>query len=262
MHRFLIFILLITLAVCNPLNSSAQNLDAYKKEVFIKDNDSLPYRILLPKNFDSNKRYPLILFLHGSGERGSDNELQLTHGADLFLKEQIRNTYEAIVVFPQCPSNWLWTNVRYGRDGYKEVNNFPSEINYNFPLNMVEGLINSLKETYKLDLNRLYVGGLSIGGMGTFELVHRNPNLFAAAFPICGGSNPKIAEEIKNTSLWIFHGDSDNVVPSSLSINMYKALKALNADVKLTIYPGVGHDSWTNTFAEPDLLKWLFSKSK
>lgn len=262
MRRFLIFVLFITFLVGYPVNTYAQNLDAYKKEIFVKDNDSLPYRILLPKNFDSNKRYPLILFLHGSGERGSDNELQLTHGSDLFLKEQVRDTYEAIVVFPQCASNMSWTNVRFGRNGYNEVFNFPSEISYNLHLNLVEGLIISLKETFKLDMNRLYVGGLSLGGMGTFELVHRNPNLFAAAFPICGGSNPLIAEEIKNTSLWIFHGDADNVVPPELSTKMYQALKAVNADVKLTIYPGVGHDSWTNTFAEPDLLKWLFSKTK
>ena len=262
MNRFLLAFLVVICCACTFPKSKTENQNAFKREHFIQDKDTLPYRILLPKNFDVNKKYPLILFLHGSGERGSDNELQLTHGSNLFLDENNRDAYPSIVVFPQCAENKLWTNVKNGRDGYKEVENFPKEIKPNLPLSLVEGLIIELTDTYNLDQNKLYVGGLSIGGMGTFELVHRNPELFAAAFPVCGGAHPEIAEEIKNTPLWIFHGDSDSVVPSELSQEMYKALKTLNADVKISIYPNVGHDSWTNAFAEPDLLKWLFSKSK
>ena len=100
-----------------------------------------------------------------------------------------------------------------------------------------------------------------MGGMGTFDAVKQNPNLFAAAFAICGGAHPKIAKRISATSWWIFHGEEDDVVPAKYSQQMHDALKEENADVKLTMYTNVKHDSWTNTFAEPELLKWLFSKS-
>lgn len=238
----------------------AQNFEAYKKERIILKGDTLPYRILLPKNFETNVSYPLIIFLHGSGERGNDNNLQLTHGANLFLNESVRNKYPAIVVFPQCALNYTWSN--YKRD--KKTN----EIVFNYQKRdkikhqeLLKTLIKVLQNKYQLDANRFYIGGLSIGGMGTFEAVKQNPNLFAAAFPICGGANPEIAKYLNKTSWWIFHGAEDNVIPVKYSQQMYDALKNKNADVKLTIYPNVKHGSWNNAFAEPDLLSWLFSKS-
>lgn len=247
------------------LNASltSQNLDAYQKEYFVAKSDTLPYRILYPKNYDTTKEYPLLLFLHGSGERGHDNELQLVHGASLFLKETIRDEFPAIVVFPQCQAGLSWNNltVGYGANGLN-VFNYPATIEPNGQLDLVEGLLDQLKTALAIDQNRMYLGGLSMGGMGTFELLHRNPNTFAAAFAICGGANPDIARNIKNTPLWIFHGDTDNVVPYRNSTVMYEALKAQKTDVKLTLYPEVGHDSWTYAFAEPDLLPWLLSKQR
>lgn len=241
---------------------SGQNLDAYQKELFIVKSDTLPYRILYPKNYDANKTYPLLLFLHGSGERGHDNELQLVHGSSLFLKETVRDEFPAIVVFPQCQANLSWNNatVNY-KLGIREYN-FPDTIEPNGQLDLVEGLLTQLRTTIAVDQNRIYLGGLSMGGMGTFELLHRNPNTFAAAFAICGGANPSIAKHIKNTPLWIFHGDADIVVPAMYSVEMYEALKAQKADVTINVYPNVNHDSWTKAFDEPELLPWLFSKRR
>ena len=254
------FSLALLLIFCGQLLFS-QDQSAYKKELFITESDSLPYRILLPVNYDKDKSYPLILFLHGSGERGSDNELQLKHGASFFSSDSIMTKYPSIVVFPQCKSGMSWNNVESADEGSENVLIFPSKHNPNVHLELVEGLIDDLNSKYKLDQDRFYLGGLSMGGMGVFELVTRNPRLFAAAFPICGGAHPHTARRLRRTSWWIFHGSEDKVVPPESSLQIFKALENKNADVKITIYEGVDHDSWTNAFSEPGLMQWLFSKS-
>ena len=230
----------------------------FSKELFVSDKDSLPYRLLLPKNFDNDKKYPLIIFLHGAGERGSDNELQLVHGKDLFINMNKNNTFPSIVVFPQCSKNSYWANVSRINNSFSFLGN-PTE---NTSLKLVEGMINELQSNFKINSNQIYVGGLSMGGMGTFELVYRNPDMFAAAFAICGGANPKIGEKISKTNWRIYHGDKDFVVPVKLSIDMYNSIKSFNKNVYLKIYPNVNHNSWDNVFREPDLFKWLFSNSK
>ena len=241
-------------------DAKSQDLSMYKKDVLTSKKGNLPYRILLPKNYNPSVKYPLILFLHGSGERGNDNEAQLTHGADLFLKESVRRDYPAIVVFPQLAKDYLWSSFE-SNNASPRLFNYPEKPGKVIHQELLKALIKKLKNQFNLDSNRFYVGGLSLGGMGTFEIVYNNPKLFAAAFPICGGANAKIAKRISNPSWWIFHGAEDRVVPPEYSQQMYDALKQTGADVKLTLYPNVEHDSWTNTFAEPGLLKWLFSKS-
>jgi len=230
----------------------------FSKELFISDKDSLPYRLLLPKNFDNAKKYPLIVFLHGAGERGNDNELQLVHGKDLFINMNKNNNFPSIVVFPQCSKNSYWANVSRINNSFSFLDD-PTE---NTSLKLVEGMINELQSDFKINSNQIYVGGLSMGGMGTFELVYRNPDMFAAAFAICGGANPKIGEKISKTNWRIYHGDKDFVVPVKLSIDMYNSIKSFNKNVYLKIYPNVNHNSWDNVFREPDLFKWLFSNSK
>lgn len=230
----------------------------FSKELFISDKDSLPYRLLLPKNFDNAKKYPLIVFLHGAGERGNDNELQLVHGKDLFINMNKNNNFPSIVVFPQCSKNSYWANVSRINNSFSFLGD-PTE---NKSLKLVEGMINELQSNFKINSNQIYVGGLSMGGMGTFELVYRNPDMFAAAFAICGGANPKIGEKISKTNWRIYHGDKDFVVPVKLSIDMYNSIKSFNKNVYLKIYPNVNHNSWDNVFREPDLFKWLFSNSK
>ena len=231
----------------------------FKEELLVHQNDTLPYRILIPKNYNSQKFYPLLIFLHGAGERGSDNKSQLVHGSFLFKSEDFRNNYPAIVLFPQCPKESSWANVKRNYDMLNGKKfDFFKEISENKQLIMVEKLLDFIEKKYSIDPTRRYVGGLSMGGMGTFELVARNPDYFAAAFPICGGGNPDWSDLLKTTPFWIFHGEDDGVVSVDFSRKMYEALSAEKASVRFTVYPEVNHNSWDNAFAEPDLMHWLF----
>lgn len=253
-------IALITVFISYALSYS-QDYTMFKKDSYTSKQGVLPYRILLPNNYNPNIKYPLIIFLHGSGERGTDNELQLKHGASLFLKESVRNKYPAVVVFPQCAPDESWSNYKASNINGNWAIEFSSKVDKIKHQELLKGLIKKLKKEFNLNENRFYIGGLSMGGMGTFDAIKNNPKTFAAAFSICGGANPAIAKRISKPSWWIFHGDADSVVPVQYSQQMYDSLKSQGADVKLTIYPGVNHDSWTNAFAEPKLLEWLFSKS-
>ncbi|MBX2827865.1 MAG: dienelactone hydrolase family protein [Flavobacteriaceae bacterium] len=255
----LLFLLMSISMISNM--TIAQDQGSYQKELFISKGDTLPYRILYPKEFNTDKTYPLLIFLHGSGERGKDNEAQLVHGSYLFLKEKVQHDFPSIVVFPQCPSNLSWNNATTNMSFEGRVFNFPETIEENNTLNLLEELLNNLEENLPVDPKRIYLGGLSMGGMGTFEMLHRNPNRFAAAFAICGGANPKIAGNINHIPLWIFHGEKDDVVPPKYSQQMHDALVNLKGKSKLTLYPEADHDSWTKTFKEPELLPWLFSHS-
>lgn len=261
MKHFLIFVIAFYNFI--PMLMAQNNTDYLKKQFINDDLDTLSYRILLPEKYDSSKEYPFILILHGSGERGNDNELQLTHGASLFLKASVRKSYPAFVVFPQCFADDYWSNVNVEVDNNNErVFRFAANGSPTKPMKMLQQLTISLLEKYSIDMNRVYVGGLSMGGMGTFEIVSRNPDLFAAAFPICGGAHPDTAEKLINTNWWVFHGEKDNVVPHQLSIVMANAIKSAGGNVKFTLYPEANHDSWTAAFAEPELLPWLFSHKK
>ncbi len=260
MKLFPLFLLILCISM--HTNTMAQDNSAYQKKVYQKDGKSLPYRMLLPVNFDTNKKYPLILVLHGSGERGNDNEAQLVHGSSLFLKKEIRENYPAIVVFPQCAAGSSWSKVDVEGDFPNREFIFYEDAEPTKDMLLLEGLIKELKKNFKIKRDQMYVGGLSMGGMGTFELVRRNPKMFAAAFPICGGANPAIVKRLRKLDWWVFHGDADQVVPEKCSADMVKAMKAEGIPVKYSVYEGVTHNSWDNAFAEPDLIPWLYSNSR
>ncbi len=240
---------------------SAQDYSLYRKELFISGKDTMPYRLLLPENYSPGKTYPLILFLHGAGERGNDNESQLVHGGNLFLKDSIRKNFPAIVVFPQCSADSYWSNIipKYDSTGKRIGFVFSDGGTPTKAMRLLMELFHQLHKKFKIDKRMEYAGGLSMGGMGTFEIVNRNPGVFAAAFAICGGANPETAKNISTTAWWIFHGLKDDVVNPEYSIDMANALKAAGADVKLTLYPEANHNSWDSAFAEPDFLPWLWS---
>lgn len=238
---------------------------AYAKKEWIAPNgDTLRYRLLLPQDYDPDKAYPLILFLHGAGERGYDNRKQLIHGANLFLQPQNRTDFPAIIVFPQCEQNDFWANVSFViNDSTKKRDFVFSEAGA--PTRAMEKLLGwlpVLEQSYKIKKEQRYVMGLSMGGMGTFELVKRKPRYFAAAIPICGGANPNTAGTIRETAFWVFHGEKDDVVPLKYSEQMVTALGqfAQRAEVNFTVYSNTGHNSWDKAFAEPELLSWLFSQ--
>lgn len=241
----------------------SQDTGLYEKHLYVTGKDTLPYRLLLPANYDASKKYPLIYFMHGAGERGNDNEKQLVHGGKLFLGEEASMKYPAIVVFPQCPANSFWSNVNFKTDSAgKRIFLFNANAEPTIAMKMAQELLHQLIKKYPVEEKQIYVAGLSMGGMGTFEIVKRNPGLFAAAIPICGGGDASTANELKATNWWVFHGAKDAVVPLKYSEEMVTALEASKARVKFTVYSDVNHNSWDNAFAEPDLLGWLFSQHK
>lgn len=259
MKQLITCILAITLAA----SAMAQDNTLYEKHWYVSGTDSMGYRLLLPENYNASETYPLVFFMHGAGERGSDNERQLIHGSKLFANPANRAKFPAIVVMPQCPQSSFWSNVQWKRDSTgKSEFIFDASQPPTIAMTMANNLLHFLLKEYPVNKKQVYIGGLSMGGMGTFEIVYRNPGLFAAAFPICGGGDPASAKKLKPTHWWVFHGDSDAVVPPKYSELMVAALKAVKADVKFTLYPGVNHNSWDSAFAEPGLLPWLFAQKK
>jgi len=254
-------IIILCMILLNTARLSAQV--QYEPKVFVAGNDTLPYQILYPEKFDSKKKYPLVFVLHGSGERGTDNKAQLIHGGKLFLRPEIREKFPAIVIFPQCPKNDFWANVKVTptADG-KRAFTFPYEKSPTKAMALLIGLVESYRKESTTDKRRIYIGGLSMGGMGTFELLARKPETFAAAFPICGGGNVDYVKKYKKVPLWIFHGAKDDIVLPIYSEMIVNKLKVLGRDVKFTLYPDANHNSWDRAFAEADFLPWLFSNSR
>lgn len=244
----------------------AQDFSAYENHYYNAPELNLPYRLLRPPATDTVKKYPLVIFLHGAYEKGFDNEAQLSIGGRYFLRDSIRKKYPAYVLFPQCPAVDVWANFETKTD---EANGQVTEIKFPFDKKPTEvssvllKLIDSLKRVDKIDPSRLYIGGLSQGGMGVLDLIARHPEMFAAGFSMCGAGNANTAKYFAGkVSLWLFHGDKDDVIPVSFSRDYYKKLQKLKADVRYSEYPGVLHNCWVNAFAEPDLMQWLFSVQK
>lgn len=247
----------ILLFLLSPFLSFAQ----FEKGWHVQNLDSLPYQLLKPINLDEDRSYPLVIFLHGSGERGADNELQMTHGSSLFLDPKNREKYPAFVVFPQCDEDGFWASLTFGHDNYG-VNTLTWQGDFSKPMSQVLDHMQNLQQEYKIDEDRIYVMGLSMGGFGTFDLLQKQPGLFAAGIPICAGADPLRFAELVDIPLWVFHGTDDEVVPVALSREVVNFLKAEDGNVKYTEYEGVKHDSWDNAFAEKKLLKWLFNQNR
>lgn len=254
-------IVLFTL-VFSIFYAEAQDISKFKDETYIHKGDTLPVRVLYPKNFDPSKKYPLLLFLHGRGESGKNNKNQLIHGSKLFLDKS--EEFPAVVVFPQCSQDSYWANVDITTDEKgKRHFNFQKCGKPTKAMSLVLAYLKQLKKKDYLDEDRFYVGGLSMGGMGTYEVLRRKPKTFAAAFAICGGDNVRnVKKYAKRVPLWIFHGAKDDVVVPEFSEAIYQELKRRGADPKYTVYPEANHNSWDPAFKEPDLLAWLFSNER
>lgn len=253
--------LLLILFISFSSVSKAQ--EAFSKELFIKDNDTLQYRMLLPENFSKDKKYPVVLFLHGAGERGSDNQKQLTHGSKLFLDKMNRGAFPSIVIFPQCPKEDYWANANVNRSSYPLNITFPENEAPTTALSLVMSLMDDMIKKPYVQTDKVYVGGLSMGGMGTFEILYRKPDMFAAAFAICGGGNPDtVTSFAKKVPMWVFHGAKDDVVTPQHSVTMVNAILNAGGTPNFTLYADDNHNSWDSTFAEPELLTWLFSNTK
>jgi predicted peptidase len=211
--------------------------------------DTLGFRLLRPASMEAGKKYPLVLFLHGMGERGNDNEIHLKHIAPLFLDSTHRTQYPCFVIAPQCPLSGKWTYP----DWHQETKE---------PMLTVVDLLKVWKDHPQVDSSRIYVTGLSMGGYGTWYLLTRYPDFFAAAAPICGGGDASRVEAFKHIPVWVFHGAKDDVVPVAQSRDMVKALRKAGAKPRYSEYRQVNHESWVPAYQERDFLPWLFSHSR
>lgn len=254
-------ILYLTICALLPLSALAhgpQVNDEYAKYVFSDSlNNTMPYRMLSPTIEEPGKKYPLVLFLHGSGERGDDNEKQLAHGASIFSNPANSDKYPAFVVFPQCKER-TWTDKIDERSFMPGAPVPPESRTEKILIDLVENII----ENNPIDRDRIYIVGISMGGIAAYDLVCRYPSLFTAAVPICGAVNPERLYNAKDVKFMIFHGEEDEEVPSFCSREAYKALNSAGADVDYIEFAGVGHDCWSSAFNYPTLLSWLFSQSK
>ncbi len=252
MHRFLS--LLVVGFICQASFAQEQrpapSHPQFETRAHRDGDKSLPYRLLVPRGYDAAKSWPLIIWLHGSGEKGSNNSAQLSGITSTFLGN--KEKCPALVMVPQCPSDSSWLGI-----GLNE----PPKITE--PSRMIIATIAELRKEFNLDDRRIYIGGFSMGGCGSWELLSRYPNLFAAAFPIAGppGDRPGLAPLIKDVPIWVFHGDKDNVAPVDSSRTIVAALKAVDSPVKYTEYKNGGHEAST-TLADPALQEWLFAQKR
>jgi len=215
--------------------------------------DTLLYRQLFPDS-DTFRRYPLVIFLHGSGERGNDNEAQLKWGVANFATDQNMILHPAFVIAPQCPEKMNWSN--FSRPDMK-LQPTPTK-----PMELLIGLIHQLIRTQRIDSNRIYITGLSMGGYGTYDAILRYPHLFAAAVPVCGAGDASKASSIAHLPLWIFHGAEDPAVDPIYSLEMFQALTKAGARPGFTQYPEVGHFSWLHAYSDQIMMEWLFRQHK
>ena len=215
----------------------------------------LPYRIYTPRPVEDETVYPLIVFMHGAGERGSDNTSQLKHGVGSIIRFIERFNKPAFVIAPQVADDHQWVDTPWSDDAHV-LPKSPSA-----SMSLLLGLIDSVNQTLPIDRRRIYITGISMGGFGTWDLLMRRPDEFAAAIPICGGGDETSAHLIRDIPVWVFHGGDDQVVKTHRSRNMIEALEGVAGRPRYTEYPGVGHDSWTVTYENPEVLHWLFEQT-
>jgi predicted peptidase len=233
-----LFPVLMALAMTSSLSAAEQTPQTFEGEVSLKVGYS--YLLTLPDGYeaDTSKKWPLLVFLHGAGERGSDLELLKKHGPPKLIAAGKK--FEAIVVCPQVPLKSIWNE--HG----------------------VKALADEIIRTHRVDTSRLYLTGISMGGFGTWDTALAYPDTFAAIAPICGGAGVGhvMADRIKDLPCWIFHGDADKAVTVEFSLKMHGALQKAGSAAKLTVYPGVGHDSWTQTYDNEEFWTWLFAQKR
>lgn len=230
-----------------------------EKHVFKLDGKSLPYRLLKPDGTEQGKKYPLVVILHGAGERGIDNTKQLVwfwndKKPSVMTRPEVAKE-KAFVIVPQCPDGKQFVEVPWGKGSYTSP-----EVSE--PLKLTLALVDSFVKEQPIDADRVYVVGMSMGGYGALDAVQRRPELFAACVSICGAGDLSKAKEIAHVPVWTFHGADDGVVPVSGSREMVEALKKAGAAPKYTEYPKAGHNSWSPAFEDKEFWNWIFAQKR
>lgn len=249
------FVLTSLVLLASPLRAQKPET-AFEPRTFQDGDFALNYRIYVPSDLKPGEKVPLVLFFHGAGERGDNNIRQLHHAVPGLFSYVKKNAIPAIIVAPQCPSGMQWVNVPWG--GLSHT--MPAEPSK--PMHAAMALLQDCLKTLPVDDTRVYVSGISMGGFGAWDIVQREPGLFAAALPVCGGGDTAEAAKLKDLPIWTFHGDQDQTVKVIRSRDMVEAVKSAGGNPKYTEYAGVAHNSWTQTFANAEVLQWLFAQKK
>ncbi len=226
---------------CSLMNerlNTAPGLHHASARVTLRKELAFRYLAYLPDGYEAEaeRRWPLVLFLHGAGERGDDLNKVALHGPPRRIQEGER--FPFILVAPQCPADAWWE-----------------------PETLIP-FVDYVESAYRVDRDRIYVTGLSMGGFGTWGLALAQPERFAAIAPVCGGGLAFYTRRIPHLPVWVFHGARDSVVPLSESERMVEALRRYGGNVKFTVYPDADHDSWTETYANPELYAWLLAQRR
>ncbi len=223
----------------------------YKEEPF-------KWRLLKPETIEPNKKYPVILFLHGAGERGDDNKNQLKYFGEAITKPENRQKYPCFVIAPQCRKDKKWADVNWAK---KESEGMPKEASDQ--AKVARAILDEVVRKYPVDEKKLYLTGLSMGGYGSWDIACRYPEKFACVVPICGGGDDSQAAKLIKLPIFCFHGDADPAVPVGRSRSMIEAIKKAGGEPKYTEYPGVGHNSWDRAYNDADgALPWMFQQAK
>jgi len=221
----------------NSIPPGTQQSQKFEKK--ITKTVSCNYLLFLPEDYGKKRQsWPLIVFLHGAGERGSDLKKVAVHGPPKIVKN--KKDFPFILVSPQCPEGDWWTE----------------------KVEVLINLVDDIAARYKVDKKRIYLTGLSMGGYGTWALASAYPERFAAIAPICGGGSRIMSLRLKDIPIWVFHGAKDRVVPLEESEEMVNAIRKRGGDVKFTIYPDAGHDSWTESYDNQELYDWFLEHRK
>lgn len=216
------------------------------------------YLVLPPEQLEPGKQYPLVLFLHGAGERGDDPRKVIVHLPERMLENPYRERFQCFFVAPQCPEQKMWIEQHWSE---KESVVMPKEPTRELRM-AYQALEESLKR-YPVDLERVYVTGLSMGGYGAWELAMRHPMRFAALVAICGGGDESSVERLQGLPIWAAHGDQDATVPVERSRRMVEALRQVGAEPRYSEYKGIAHDSWKTAYRiESGILDWMFRQRR
>src|SRR5262245_14851371 len=240
-------------AFASSLSAQGGNsvVDGYEARTFrSRDGKTMLYRLFIPRNYDSKKRYPIVLWLHGGGGRGSDNIKQISEGnrtgTRLWVSPDAQEQYPAFVLAPQCPDGQMWTTVA-------DASSLP-------PLKLALELLAAIEKEFLIDPQRRYVAGQSMGGLGSWSLITEHPDMFAAAIPVCGGGNEALASRLTHTAIWAFHGAQDQAISADRSRRMIAGIRKAGGKPRYTEYSDLGHNSWDRAFQEPGLLDWVFAQ--
>lgn len=249
---------LLPLLACAPFLHAQRQLTPddtnFRKEVFVGKaiNDRLPYRLFVPTGYDTNRKYPLILWLHGGTGSGADNIRQLGNQNQLathfWISDSVQLKFPLFVMAPQCPTGKIWAEPEF---------NIPGDC-----LKLTIFALAKLQKDFSIDPNRIYVGGQSMGGDGVWSLLQNYPEIWAAAIVMSAYDNFTEPAAIARIPLWVFQGANDASVPVGTVRTMMDQLRKLHANLRYTEYPKTDHEVWKKAFAEPDLVEWLSSQKR